>query len=219
MDNYTQEWRSAKRVVIYMVLLLGVLTCSYPDDDLDKDVRTEPCVTTSTNVGVYLRCPGQEQVFIPNGTPGQEGIQGPSGPQGQIGTPGKDGLESKPGKDGKDGQDGATGAVGPIGPEGQKGDTGTQGVQGIKGDTGAAGPQGLPGEAGKAGQNAVVEVYDPCGDSPGFDEVILKLADGTLMSYFESGSNRFLTILRPGTYRTTDGSNCIFTIRSDGSIQ
>jgi hypothetical protein len=62
-------------------------------------------------------------------------------------------------------------------------------------------------------------VYDPCGDSPDFDEILLKLADGTVLAYFESGSNRFLTTLRPGTYRTTDGSNCVFTLNNDGTIQ
>lgn len=191
--------------LIYALLFIGVLTCAAPEQD--TDTRTEACSTTTTNAGVYLQCPGGDMVYIPNGTIGPEGPSGPVGPKGDSGP---------------------EGPVGPIGPEGPKGDNGPEGLPGAAGKDGAAGPQGLPGakgdtgekgDTGAAGQNAVVQVFDPCGDAPGFDEVILKLADGTLISYFESGSNKFLTVLKPGTYRTTDGSGCTFTIKNDGTIQ
>jgi hypothetical protein len=61
----------------------------------------------------------------------------------------------------------------------------------------------------------IVAVIDPCGDGPGFDEVILQLADGTLIAYFESGSRRHLSILGPGNYQTTDQQQCLFSVDSN----
>ncbi len=93
---------------------------------------------------------------------------------------------------------------------------GPQGPQGEKGDQGETGPQGVPGEA------AVLEVIDPCGDAPGlYDEVILRLANGQLLSSFSdnaSGKNTRFSILTAGTYKTTDGSNCIFTVTAEGDV-
>ncbi len=61
----------------------------------------------------------------------------------------------------------------------------------------------------------VTAIIDPCGDGPGFDEVILKTSAG-YMAYFESGSNRFLALIPAGSYRTTDASACPFTISTNG---
>lgn len=84
------------------------------------------------------------------------------------------------------------------------------GVDGEKGDTGEKGLNGTKGE------DAILEVIDPCGPSDdGFDEVILKLNTGDLMAYFESGDRRFLTLLTPGNYITTDTQRCAFTITED----
>lgn len=65
----------------------------------------------------------------------------------------------------------------------------------------------------------VKELIDPCGDGPGHDEVILRMTDGTLISYFEQSNRRFLTKLGAGNYKTTDQQGCLFTILPDGSIQ
>lgn len=66
----------------------------------------------------------------------------------------------------------------------------------------------------------VESYYDVCGTKPGyFNEVLLKLKSGKYIAYFESGSNRFLTVLQPGySYRTTDGTNCYFSLNSNGAI-
>lgn len=62
-------------------------------------------------------------------------------------------------------------------------------------------------------QENIVEFADPCGDDPGaFDEVILKTSSGKFVAYFESGGDRFLTILSNGSYRTTDNQRCNFTV-------
>ena len=93
---------------------------------------------------------------------------------------------------------------------------GEKGPQGEKGDQGETGPQGVPGEA------AVVGVIDPCGDYPGvYDEVVLRLANGQLLSSFSdnaNGKNTRFSILTQGSYTTTDGSNCHFTVTASGDI-
>jgi hypothetical protein len=59
----------------------------------------------------------------------------------------------------------------------------------------------------------VKRTIDPCGDNPNqFDEILLELSDGTIIAYFESGSNRYLTTLTDGSYRTTDSQACNFSI-------
>lgn len=64
-------------------------------------------------------------------------------------------------------------------------------------------------------------ILNPCGDAPSVhDEVFLKLADGTILASFSdnaNGNNTRFSILLDGTYQTTDGDACIFTL-SGGSI-
>lgn len=70
------------------------------------------------------------------------------------------------------------------------------------------------------GSDVVESVY-PCGDAPGkFDEALLRLNSGKLIAYFEAnGSNRFLTELNPGGYRTTDyAPYCHFSVDNELNI-
>lgn len=100
------------------------------------------------------------------------------------------------------------------------GKDGKDGEQGPKGDTGEIGPQGPQGPAGNDGQDApatdytVVEILDPCGKESAFDEVLLRMADDSILAYF-AGSGGFLTLLDPGNYVTTDGTSCLFTIDNE----
>jgi hypothetical protein len=90
------------------------------------------------------------------------------------------------------------------------------------------GRDGAAGEDGEDGEDAVlpgftpVAVVDVCGDAPGvYDEVLLRLANGQLLASFSdnaSGANTRFSILTPGTYRSTDGSNCMFTVHSNGLV-
>lgn len=68
------------------------------------------------------------------------------------------------------------------------------------------------------GYPSIVEFIDPCGDGPGFDEVLLKTATGQYVAYFESGGNRFLSLLSAGSYATTDASACHFTVHANGTV-
>lgn len=73
--------------------------------------------------------------------------------------------------------------------------------------------------ANLASEDPIVEQYDVCGNGPGFDEVLLHTRSGKYLAYFESGSNRFLTVLQPNTaYRSTDQQRCNFTLNSSGQI-
>lgn len=59
----------------------------------------------------------------------------------------------------------------------------------------------------------VTEFIDPCGDHPGhLDELVLRLADGSLMAHYASGSLQFITLITPGDYVTTDKQKCHFTV-------
>lgn len=68
-------------------------------------------------------------------------------------------------------------------------------------------------------QNSVTEIIDPCGNNPNiYDEVIMKTRNGKFYAYFENGNKRYLSLLPPGSYVTTDGSSCYFTISSSGGL-
>lgn len=119
------------------------------------------------------------------------------------------------GASGNDGINGVDGA------QGSPGEQGIQGEQGIKGETGLQGEAGQNGTNGSNGLNAdttyqVTEIIDPCGDDPyKYDEVILKLGNGKYLASFSdnaSGLNTRFGLLPAGTYRTTDGTNCTFTL-------
>jgi hypothetical protein len=83
------------------------------------------------------------------------------------------------------------------------------------GTNGQDGMDGLPGLDGRNGTDSIAELIDPCGDNPGqFDEIILKLSTGELLVYFESGSNRFLSLIDNGSYHTTDSQHCAFSVNN-----
>jgi hypothetical protein len=69
-------------------------------------------------------------------------------------------------------------------------------------------------------QDTIVEYILPCGDRNGiYDETIVRTKSGKLLAYFEDGGARFLTLLVPGNYQTTDKTpRCSFTINSAGQI-
>lgn len=74
------------------------------------------------------------------------------------------------------------------------------------------------------GVNDVAAIVDPCGDSPGWDEVLLRLADGSIVASFSdnaSGLNTRFTVIPHNSsqvYSTTDGTSCGFKVMNDGLI-
>lgn len=71
-------------------------------------------------------------------------------------------------------------------------------------------------------QFSIVGIVDPCGDAPGIhDEVFLRLADNSLLASFSDnmdGTNTRFVVIDPGSYQTTDGDNCSFTIDAGFNI-
>lgn len=136
--------------------------------------------------------------------------------------------------------------VGPTGPKGDKGDKGDSctvmqaengaiilcqdgtSVLVLNGKDGEKGEQGDKGDRGDNGENGVtpgvspyniVAIIDPCGpDSNHFDEILIRLANNTLIAFFEDGGKRFLASLPPGNYETTDRQKCRFTVNADMTV-
>lgn len=112
------------------------------------------------------------------------------------------------------------GKAGAKGEQGERGETGERGEQGEKGDKGETGQKGDKGADGLAPNitYAIVDIIDPCGRQhpQGYDEVILKLGNGKYLSSFsdnENGKNTRFSYIGPGTYQTTDGTKCVFTLK------
>lgn len=99
---------------------------------------------------------------------------------------------------------------------------------GLSGKDGVDGKNGIDGRDGADGINAPpsaftpVFVVDPCNDALGiYDEVLLKLSNGSMLASFSdnpSGKNTRFSLLTPGNYQTTDGSKCYFSIDSNMNI-
>ena len=66
------------------------------------------------------------------------------------------------------------------------------------------------------GYSNIATILDVCGDAPGIvDEIILQLSNGQLLASFsdtQAGINTRFSLLGDGSYTTTDGSNCQFTV-------
>lgn len=66
------------------------------------------------------------------------------------------------------------------------------------------------------GYQNITKLVDPCGDTPGkYDEVFFRLSSGKIVASFSdsaSGLNTRFAELMPGTYSTTDGTGCVFSV-------
>lgn len=196
-------------------------------------------------VAAHCGC-GRELTVItgPTGVKGEPGEAGPMGPQGIPGAPGVDGST---GPQGDPGTPGAQGPVGPTGPQGDPGQTGEQGPQGETGPTGPQGPVGPPGPQGQAGtpgtsctvapatggaviscsdgtsqyvsSGTVVENIELCPTISGgtFHEYLEKIS-GFYYGVYASGQQIGRTRLWAGSWVTTDGRNCHFTITPSGGL-
>ncbi len=141
-------------------------------------------------IGNGTECEHEEPVVI-------RGEPGPAGPQGERGPAGTDGS---PGRDGRDGSSctatrASNGAVIAC----------TDGTSVLILD-------GENGEDAPPTAYTITEMIDPCGNQSGFNEVLLRLANRTLIAHFSQGNKQFLTVIGPGNYITTDGHGCQFTV-------
>jgi hypothetical protein len=71
-------------------------------------------------------------------------------------------------------------------------------------------------------QYDISSFIDPCGKEAKFDEVLIRLADGTVLAHFDGGSKKdFLVVLEfnsDNNYTTTDGTKCKFVVENDGTV-
>lgn len=156
------------------------------------------------------------------------------------------GVDSRVGPEGSQGIQGTVGPAGPSGEMGERGLPGQNGetIQGPAGAQGIAGERGEAGSAGVGcsaeqiengavitcgedvvvildGEDApttysVVAIHDPCGPQGSFDEVILELGNGTFLAHYSHGSKQFLVVISNGSYVTTDGTSCHFSVDNTG---
>ncbi len=49
-------------------------------------------------------------------------------------------------------------------------------------------------------------------------EVLLQFDNGTVLAYFENGNNRYLSEISTGSYITTDGTGCRFSVSASGEV-
>lgn len=67
-----------------------------------------------------------------------------------------------------------------------------------------------------------VAIVDPCGPAPGvLDEVFFRLGNGRLVASYSDdaqGMNTRFALLEPGTYVTTDGDQCVFTVDASDAV-
>lgn len=114
------------------------------------------------------------------------------------------------------------GTNGTNGTNGSNGTNGTNGSNGTNGNNGSNGTNGHDGSDAPPTAFTPVGLINPCGDAPGvYDEVFLKLANGMVIASFSdsaNGKNTRFSVLVPGTYVTTDGDSCVFSVDASGNI-
>ena len=69
-------------------------------------------------------------------------------------------------------------------------------------------------------EDSVVGYTVPCGINPSYyNEILMRTRSGKLYAYFESGSSRFLTLLKPNSwYSTTDSKHCVFFVDANMKV-
>lgn len=208
--------------ILLFVIFSIVLTVSCGN----QDERNIDCIDGCNYK--KIRKPVRPEIVYVQGPRGAPGTSGRDGAQGDKGDTGGTGAQGLPGTAGAAGEKGDTGAAGPAGANGVNGTDGTScsvtqvsnGAVILCGTSSAVIFNGTDGINGQDGQDApptawtVTEVRDPCGDSTGPDEILLKMANGQYVAWY---LNLGLVVLTPGTWQTTDASHCAFTINADGS--
>lgn len=124
--------------------------------------------------------------------------QGPRGATGPAGVPGMDGT---------------------TGPQGEPGPNGNDGKDGANGSDGSPGQPGSPGAPGVVG--SIVTPVLPCPGIVGPYAEVLFCVDERLYAVYDGGTpgQVHYTEVVPGSYVTTDGRSCHFTVTSGCDLQ
>lgn len=105
--------------------------------------------------------------------------------------------------------------------KGKDGEPGKPGPQGIQGESGEQGEIGVQGPAGRDGQDGShITPVIPCpDDTRSYPEVLLCI-DNQLYAVYDQEPNKVRYVqVSPGTYTTTDGRSCTFTVADGCNIK
>lgn len=233
------------KVAIIVVVVACFVTSFFISCGTDDKVSS--CqIISDTDEEAIVQC-GPRTTIISKGKDGSDGIKGEAGSQGGVGQQGATGSKGEAGQQGDTGNEGASGKDG-VSIVFSKADPGTDcrnggeiiliaydtngtgafeisdtGIQSITICNGTNGTDGANGSDAPSTPFTPVSIINPCGDKPAvYDEIFLKLANGTILASFSDnadGKNTRFSVLTPNTtYRTTDGDNCVFTIDANGNV-
>lgn len=168
-------------------------------------------------LAMLLTACGYEQGDFDRGLECTDGCDNSAAQDGKDGKDGRDGEQGPPGRDGVDGKNGSNCSVKAL----ANGATifcedGTNAVL----YNGTDGKDGIDGANQPLTRYTVTGVIDPCGKQASYDEILLRLEDGTFLAQYYDARRQlsFLTFIGPGNYITTDGTNCRFSITQDGRV-
>lgn len=213
--------------VILFVFLFG---CGQNYSIVTGD-KGDSCVTTHDAINIYVTCGDTiSSIARPqNGADGSQGAQGLAGTNGSNGTNGHNMLVTTLSTSSC--SNGGTTLLMGLDVNNDnvlQGSEVTASAQVCNGLNGHNGTNGSNGHDGADGHDAPptpftpVALLNPCGDAPGvYDEVFLKLQNGTILASFSdnaNGDNTRFAVVTPGTYQTTDGDHCVFTINASGTF-
>ena len=216
------------------LLVVAILAGCSDTDALSVEAG---CTVTTVPEGYRVDCPGQEPMLVANGKDGEDGVDGRDGANGADGRDGVDGRDGADGQDGSNGQDGRDGSNGhsavvaqlPAGEACAAGGiillTAIDTNDNLVVDASDAQLQSATlcnGASAPVSPLSPVAIVDPCGSAPGIlDEVFLRLANQRLVASFSDdvgGTNTRFAMLEPGSYITTDGDLCRFTVNASYAI-
>lgn len=216
------------RVILSIISILFLIGCG----NKPQESKSYTCVWTSVETGTKVSCSDGGSFIILSPQNGADGRDGKNG------TDGVDGLSVAYGYSEATSTECTNGGYTVItaldwdrdgrisSPDIQvrsftvcNGLNGRDGVDGIDGRDGTNGQNGTDGRDGKS---SIVDILNPCGDSRTVsDEVLLRLSNGQILASLSdsaSGKNTRFAILEPGTYKTTDGDACYFSIDAEGNL-
>lgn len=203
----------------------GVRLTTYQDKNNNGLRDTDEAVNSVTSV-----CNGSNGTNGTNGTNGSDGLNGINGTNGTSGTNGTNGTSSTVTVSNTALSCGAAGGYTLTTTNGSVSSSfpicnGAQGSQGIQGNQGNQGAQGIQGVAGLNGTNgSVVTPVKLCAnDNSTYPEYGLYIGNDLYAVYWgstpaSSAAQAFLTKLVAGSYRSTGGNNCAFTVDSHLNI-
>lgn len=212
-----------KLMIIFLALLVMVLgtACGRNYDTAARTIvePAKPCTVVKIGNTSTITCPDGTQTTITDGSNGNDGNDGTNGQDGSNGSNGHSAAFSQSIADVSLCANG--GAVINMGID-LNDDSVLQLAETKQTAIVCNGLNGTNGQNAPPSPFSPVSVVNPCGDAPSIDdEVFLRLGNGQLLwsqSDNIQGYNTRFSLGRAGTWQTTDGDACIFTLDANYQI-